>query len=88
MFWIFLAVYLLLIFCLGLKCSQWNSETDEQLQTRLSKYSDSTDESYLSQMPSDVSPEVALGVRRIIVDAGGVEVDEFWPQTSLTELLE
>lgn len=58
------------------------------LEQRLEKYSHPTDSDYVAKMPSDVSSEVALGVRRILVDVSGVEVDEVWPETGLVDLLE
>lgn len=82
---------LLLIACLfsltGKLVGELISPT-HSLEQRLALLVDPTDEQYLARTPSDISPEVALGVRRILVDVGGVEADEVWPETSLTDLLE
>ena len=88
MFWIFLTLYLFAVVLVVLFKIREALETPEQLCQRLATYSDPTDKDYIAGMPSDVSPEVALGVRRIIVDVGGVEIDEVWPKTKLLDLLE
>lgn len=86
-FWIFIAIYVLILLLTVFLKLRDVFETKEQLCARLEKYSDPTDKDYIAKMPSDVSPEVALGVRRILVDVGGVEADEVWPETNLTDLL-
>jgi hypothetical protein len=64
----------------------WRATTP--LNERLATYRDPSDAKYLAEMPLGISDEVALGVRRILVDVGGVEADEVWPETSLVDLLE
>ena len=63
----------------------WSARRDDY---QLVLFADATDREYLSQMPTDVSAEVGLGVRTILVDVSGVDADEVWPTTRLTEILE
>ena len=50
--------------------------------------SDPTDEEYLLRMGSNVSPEIALTVRQIIVDVNGWDTNEVWPEMTMKELLD
>ena len=47
-----------------------------------------TDDEYLRQMGPEIPRDIALKVRRIIVDVNGWEIDEIWPDMTLAELLD
>ena len=79
-------VFLVLVSLRLLSDMLWRAKTP--MHESLASYHDPTDGEYLAKMPPCVSKEVALGVRRILVDVGGVETDEVWPETSLVDLLE
>lgn len=42
-----------------------------------------SDEEYLAMFDSPVSPEVAFGVREVLMDALGVDKDEVYPDSQL-----
>ena len=65
------------------------SENDQsnRLEVEFSSTHDS-DAEYLRRMPSSVSRETAIKVRRILANVSGWDDDEIWPETLLGDMLE
>ena len=47
-----------------------------------------TDDEFIQQIGSKVSPDVALKVRRIVADVSCYDIDEIWPDTNLGDVLD
>ncbi|MFK7767764.1 MAG: hypothetical protein AB8B55_11125 [Mariniblastus sp.] len=72
------------VFLLWLQYEPIAPSNHEDAIRRISKF----DEEYLNRMPGHISPDIALKVRRILVDVSGCDDDEVWPATHLSDLLE
>ena len=50
--------------------------------------SDPTDKEFIRQLGPELSPNIALKVRRLVADVSCYEMKEIWPDTPLGEVLD